>query len=164
TIIPGRQEMQKMQTGSIEEEHALIMEQVRIKIKDGLRISRFSNGIYSEQYARESCFEYLFDDRDYWRAPMVRTGNGNYRTCYKIRGGRYEDVDMDEYFGTYNVAVNNQSKVFNFIIEKNTIKELLLKKGETMIEEIKFSSMLSSTGLYIKCPEQEYIMVTSKNS
>ena len=162
TIIPGRHEMQKMQTGSIEEEHALIMEQVRIKIKDGLRISHFSNAIYSDQYAQEGCFEYLFSSQEYWRAPLVRNGNANGRTCYQINGERYDDVDdINKYPWIHNVGLIDQNRILRIVEDKTIIEKLLLKRGEKEVREIKICALANSrSGIYIKCSEQEYFLKT----
>lgn len=156
TIIPRRQEMQKMETESVEEEHELIMELVKINIQNGLRVSYFSNGVYSAQYAQSGCFGYLFSEIEYWRAPLVRNGNGDSRTCYRINGERFEDIN--EYFAGYDVRLIGQYKALKLIEDKNKIKGLLLEKGENQVEEVKFSSILSTTSLYIRCPEQEYLL------
>ena len=159
-IIPGRQEMRKMITGNVEDEYKLIMEDAKIDIDKGLRISHFSNGKYSAQYAQTGCFEYLFTDIEYWRVPLIRNGNGDSRTCYQINGGRFDDGS--KYSWIHNTGLIEQNKVLKLVEEKNTIKKLLVEKGEREVEEIKICALaLSRTGLYIKCPEQEYFLKTS---
>lgn len=159
TIIPGRREMGKMETGSVEEEHDLIMEQVKINIENGLRVSHFLNGVYSDQYAREGCFEYLFSGKEYWRAPLVRTKNGDSRTCYQINGERFGNTTDNTW--THNLGLIAQDRILRIVEDKSIIENLLLQKGEKEVQEIKICALANSRpGLYIKCLEQEYFLKT----
>lgn len=159
TIIPGRQEMGKMQTNNVEEEYVLIMEQEKATFNDGLRVSNFLNYSYGDQYAKGGCFKYLFSEKEYWSVPIIRTGNGNSRTKYKINGKKIEYEDLKNYLGFENSQLYAQHKVLILVNKRDIIKNLFLKKGEKIIEEIKFCAFTGSrTGLYIKCPKQEYFL------
>lgn len=159
--IPLRQSVGKMETDSVEDEYNLLMEQGKIEIDKGLRMSVFSNGTYSNQYAKEGCFEYLFDvEKEYWRTPLIRNGNGNTRTCYKINGERFEDAN--EYPWIRSISLVSQYKIYNLIENRKIIKDLLSERGETEVKEIKICALaLSRTGLYIKCLKQEYFLQIS---
>lgn len=157
-LIPDRQEMIKMQTGSVEEEYELIMEQAKVNFTGGLRVSNFLDYSYVDQYANVGCFEYLFNTKEYWLVPRKNTGNGNSRTSYKINGDKVEYEELNDYLGFYNSELYAQYKVLTLVEEKNIIKKLLNEKAETQVEKIKLCSIGSKTGLYIKCPEQEYFL------
>ncbi len=159
TYIPLRQELRKMETGSVEEEYKLLMEQLKINIANGLKISHFSNGVYSDQYAQEGCFEYLFSEEEYWRAPLASTGLGNSNTCYQINGERFADTEENTWI--QNGGLLAQDRILRVVENSHIIEGLLLERGEKEVEDIKICALsYSRPGLYIKCPEQEYFLKT----
>jgi len=162
TIIPGRQEMEKMETSSVEEEYVLIMEEGKLDYESALRVSNLSDFIYSEQYARDKCFYYLFDEKEYWNIIREKNSLANGYSRFKIDGERIENIE--EYLGYFNDPIK-QKKAYELIKKKNTIKHLLLENGESEVEDIKFFALRRIiTAIYIKCTEQEYLLKTYDKS
>ena len=154
--IPLRQSVNKMETDSVEEEYALLMGRGNLDYDSALRVSNLTNFVYGDQYAKESCFDYLFDGKEYWNIVREENGLAHDFSKFTIEGEMITDIE--EYLGKVQIPIKQQ-KAYELIREK-IIKNLLKQRGESEVEEIKFFALGSSkTGLYIKCPEQEYVLM-----
>lgn len=155
--IPLRQSVNKMETESVEEEYALLMDEGRLVRESALRVSNLSYQTHRYQFGQLGCFGYLFDGKEFWNVLRKNGYSGNYSTLH-IDGTTI--YDLKEYLGQFH-SVADQTKAYNLIIEKETIKNFLLEKGETIVEEIKFFAIERVvTGFYFKCPNEEYILKT----
>ncbi len=151
--IPQRQRVNKMETGSVEEEFRLLMNEAELVYEDGLRVSHFADYKYDYQYMKSKCFEYLFSDKEYWSVPLKKNAIATSSSKFKINGIRIKDYEaFKEFIGFENNRLMGQKRVLKLIEEKNTIKNLLIEHSVKKVEDIKFCSYVGNiTGLYFKC-------------
>lgn len=151
--IPARQALGKMETGSVEEEYALIVEQGKRDYKSGLRVSHFANYSYGDQYAKTGNFDYLFDGGEYWTVPGIST---DYPVDFDIEG---HPISQISYFSFENNKIAKSKNTLKLITDETGIVNFLREKGEKKVKDVKICSYMGQTsGLYIKCPEQEYFL------
>lgn len=129
--IPARQALQKMEADSVEEEYTLLMEQAKLNFADGLRASHIANYTYGDQYAKAGCFEYLFSGIEYWSVPQFYQKNTN--VIFSVEGAPIGN--LKEYTNFENNRLLHQPLVLKLIKDGITIKNLLLERGETKVED-----------------------------
>ena len=155
--LPARQQLGKMETGSMEEEYALEMEKAKtlLDYSNGMRISLLLTNKYTKQYSETENFSYLFSGDEFWGVPDFNRESGSILATFDLQGNH---ISITEEFDVSYYGIIIPKEAIDLMREETPIRDMLLEKGETKVEDIKLCTVTSSSGLYIKCPDNEYFL------
>ncbi|MBO5452982.1 MAG: S-layer homology domain-containing protein [Clostridia bacterium] len=149
-MLEGYKALGKMETDSDEEEYEYRLNYERPDFSCGVKVTLLSvKRNYVKQYADVNSFKYLFSKNEFWLVPVLEE--------YDLSGKLIAPTN-ETFYNTYSGTIIYSENV-EVIKNEEYIKELLLEKNETKVEDIKiFSFQLTIPFLYIDCGENEYLM------
>lgn len=156
--LPARQQLGKMETGSMEEEYALEMEEARtlLDYSNGMRVSLLATRKYTEQYAETGNFSYLFSGDEFWGVPDFNRESGSILATFDLQGNH---ISVTEEFNISYGGMILPKEAIDLMREETPIRDMLLERGETKVDDIRLFPMWHSiTLLYIRCSENEYLI------
>ena len=141
-------ELGKMHMPTDEEEYEYCLEQQRPNYKYGVLVTPLITNKYSQQYASDNEYGYLFDEgRQYW-AVMSKHINSVEATF--LPDGKFSK-DCNLIVETYDMI--------NFLMDKENLKNLLIQEGEYYVDDLKvFGVRNGIVFMYIRCNSNEYLI------
>lgn len=153
--LPLRQQVGKMETGSMEEEYALEMERGKLNYRDGIRVSLMANKLYTAQYAKEDSFDYLFSGYEYWGVGYFNKPGDVAK--FNLDGQRIENISEQFNISYVGLAITYEN--IEMLRNETEIRDMLLEKGENKVSELKLFALAHGVSfLYIKCEKNEYLI------
>ena len=138
----------KMHKDSDEEEYEYCLNRDRPDYSCGILVTPIKTNKYSQQYASDKAYSYLFDEEQQYWAVLAKDSNGT--TATFLPEGK---------FFVNNNPIMETHEMVDFLKDKNKLKNILIQKGEYSVDDLKvFGVRNGIVFLYIKCNSNEYLI------
>ena len=154
-ILLGLKKTGRMHTKSDEEEYVYRLEERKDDYANSIKTTIIDTNKYLYQYAENNCLKYIFSNDIYWGTPRIYSVP--FTSFYTVTG-EYMD-NPRETFGKEVSGICLNEEGLDFLKDEDRIGEMLAKKGETKVTDIKvFSPYNMITILYVRCISNEYLL------